>query len=355
VETLKAARRLGHALDHEAEYSEAEPLLRRSVDGLRHALGEEHSDTLEAMADLASLYEGRGKLAEAEMLYIKTLDGRRRAQGDEHNDTLSTMNNLAVLYMYQKKFAQAEPLLVKVLEVRRRVLRKDHPSTLVVMMNLGGLYHNQGQLARAERLMVEALEIMRRVKGEDHPDTLACMRNLAFLYKDQRQYPKAKLLLVREMEVRRRVPGPHPPGLWNCIFPLVGLILGGPDLSDDDRSRGLELARKLTELGPYNHYSWKWLGVAEYGNGHWDAAIAAENRCIALRKDQGWRFQHLILAMAHARRGDRAEAQRWYEKVQAVILLPGAPGWNDTPRWLIDEAKTLFGLADLPEDVFARP
>jgi serine/threonine protein kinase len=51
-ETLNAARRLGHALGHERRGDEAEPLLRRSVDGLRRVLGERHRDTLEAMAAL---------------------------------------------------------------------------------------------------------------------------------------------------------------------------------------------------------------------------------------------------------------------------------------------------------------
>jgi tetratricopeptide (TPR) repeat protein len=83
--------------------------------------------------------------------------------------------------------------------------------------------------------------------------------------------------------------------------------------------------------------------VAAYCNGDWDAAIEAEERCNKLRGGSGYHFQSLVLAMAHARRGDRAEAQRWYAPLEATYLLNNPPDWIDTPRWLIAEAKTLLG------------
>jgi tetratricopeptide (TPR) repeat protein len=207
AETLKAARRLGHALYHENKYAEAEPLLRKSLEGLRRVLGEGHYDTLDAMEELATLYRYRGKVAEAETLLIKTLDGRRRTLGWEHNVTLTAMNNLALVYMHQGKPAQAEPLLAKVLEVRRRVLRSEHPDTSTTMSNLAMAYRAQGQFSKAEPLLVEALEISQRVRGEEHSRTLTFMNNLALLYRDQGQYPKAERLLVKVVEVSRRVLG----------------------------------------------------------------------------------------------------------------------------------------------------
>ena len=48
---------------------EAEPLLREAVDGYRKKLGDQHSDTLNAIRDLALLLKDRGKLDEAESLF----------------------------------------------------------------------------------------------------------------------------------------------------------------------------------------------------------------------------------------------------------------------------------------------
>jgi tetratricopeptide (TPR) repeat protein len=99
----------------------------------------------------------------------------------------------------------------------------------------------------------------------------------------------------------------------------------------------------MAELRPNDQLSWKWLGVAEYCNGRWDAAIEAEERCIKLRGDDGFAFQWLGLAMAHARRGDRADAQTWYAPIEAAYLLKNSPTWADTPGWLIAEAAPLLG------------
>ena len=108
AETLNGARRLGHALDDERKFVEAEQLLRRSLDGLSRLLGEDHPDTLQAMNDLAEVYQDQGKLAEAEALYIKTLDGRRRTLGECHDHTLETTSRLAGLYGDQGKPVEAE-------------------------------------------------------------------------------------------------------------------------------------------------------------------------------------------------------------------------------------------------------
>jgi serine/threonine protein kinase/tetratricopeptide (TPR) repeat protein len=207
AETFKAAGELGHALYHENRDPEAEPLLRRSLDGLRRLLGDRHPDTLDAMGSLASLYRKLGKLAEAEMLFIEALDGSRRTLGEEHTNTLGLMNDLAVLYVDQGHLAQAEMLLVKALEVKRRVQGRERPSTRLVMHNLAIVYVRHGQPAQAEPLMIELLEVDRRVKGEKHPDTLTCLNSLALAYQKQGKSAEAEPLLVRALAGRRRLLG----------------------------------------------------------------------------------------------------------------------------------------------------
>jgi tetratricopeptide (TPR) repeat protein len=95
------------------DFPAAQPHLERSVEIRRRALGEEHTDTLFSVNNLAGLYLARGQYAQAEPLYVQTLDVRRRVLGDEHTDTLLSMNNLAVAYQEQGQYAKAEPLYVK--------------------------------------------------------------------------------------------------------------------------------------------------------------------------------------------------------------------------------------------------
>jgi hypothetical protein len=59
---------------------------------------------------------------DAEELEVKVLEASRRVLGEEHPDTITAMANLASTYWNQGRWKEAEELQVKVLEVRRRVL-----------------------------------------------------------------------------------------------------------------------------------------------------------------------------------------------------------------------------------------
>jgi serine/threonine protein kinase len=118
-------------------YPEAQRQIERAVDLLRGSLGEDNSETLKTVNDLAVLYLNQGNFAQAEPLVARVLAIQRRVLGDKHLDTLTTMNSLAGTYWEQGKYAQAEPLLAKILQLRRRALGEEHPDTLRVMHNLG--------------------------------------------------------------------------------------------------------------------------------------------------------------------------------------------------------------------------
>jgi serine/threonine-protein kinase len=217
VETLNAVRRLGHALEDEEKHDEAEPLLRRSLDGLSHALGKEHPDTLHAMDCLACVYQNQGKLSKAEQLFAKGLEISRRVRGEEHRDTLLFMEDLAVLYFDERKFAHAETLFVKVLEGRRRILGEAHPDTIRSIYNLAGVYKEQVKLAQAEPLLVKVLEIGPRVQGETHPDMLTAARQLGHLYLMNREFARSIPLLEDVLRWSRDKLGPDHPDTLNTM------------------------------------------------------------------------------------------------------------------------------------------
>ncbi len=110
--------------------------------------------------------------------------------------------------------------------------------------------------------------------------------------------------------------------------------------------------RKARELGLEEQLYWKCQGLIEYCRGDWDAAIRATEKCIERRGDDGWQFQHLILAVAHARRGEMDEARAWYAR--AGSPAPDAEPLADTPAWLIEQAATLL-TAERPDDQADAP
>jgi serine/threonine protein kinase/tetratricopeptide (TPR) repeat protein len=89
-----------------------------------------------------------------------------------------------------------------------------------------------------------------------------------------------------------------------------------PDPAVRQPARAVELARKAVEDEPRVAPVWNTLGVALYRTGAWDEAIQALTRSVELTRG-GSPHDWLFLAMAHWRKGDRAEARTWYEKAVA--------------------------------------
>lgn len=59
-------------------------------------LGQDHSDTVESIYELASIYDAQQlKWGEADCLYRKALQITRRVHSDEHPQTLKAMKYLA--------------------------------------------------------------------------------------------------------------------------------------------------------------------------------------------------------------------------------------------------------------------
>ena len=342
------------------QYDVARRHASRSYQLRRDLMGPEQPETLTSMHILANVLWQMGstddketqKKVEASKLWEQTLEIRRRILGPEHPDTLMTMGNLGVVLMAQGKLDEARKLDEQTLEIRHRIRGPEHPDTLNAMGNLGAVLMAQGKLDEARKLHEQTLEIQRRILGPEHPDTLISMENVVYELSVQGKKDEFRALLEQLLEIRRRVLGPGHPDTRRSRFNLVVLILNTLDRPTADRTRALELTREWRGLHPDDQHSWKWLGVAEYCNGNWDAAIQATERCIKVRRDNGWAFQWIVLAVSHARRGEMDQAREWYAKARPAINA-GKGGLIDTPRWLVDEAVSLLGVA--PTQGEAKP
>ncbi len=199
-DTLTALNNLAFLLDSKGDYSGAEPLYRRALEGRERVLGRDHPDTLTSVSNLAGLLENKGDYAGAELLYRRALEGQERVLGKDHPDTLRSVGNLAGLLCSKGDYAGAEPLYRRALEGRERVLGKDHPSTLNSVNNLAFLLKSKGDYTGAEPLCRQALEGQERVLGKDHPDTLDSMKDLADMLEKTECFNEARLLRLRRID-----------------------------------------------------------------------------------------------------------------------------------------------------------
>jgi tetratricopeptide (TPR) repeat protein len=297
---------------------------------------------------VARVLKSQDRFDEARKLFEQTLEIQRRILGPEHPDTLRSMNSLANVLQNQGQLEEARALHEQALAILRRILGPEHPDTLGSMNNLAIVLGDQGQLEQARKLFEQTLEIQRRILGPEHPRTLGSMNNVAEMLSRQFKYDQARKLYEPALDTEQRVlPANHPQTL-ESMNGLVRMLLASPDASNHDRARALELARRAAGLHPGNRRCWNWLSVAEYRNGHWDAAIQSAAKSIELRGDDSPDFPLLVLALGHAQRGEMDQARQWYAEARPA-LEPGKTG--DALRWLIDEARARLDVTLIPGDV----
>ncbi|KAJ7821749.1 hypothetical protein B0H14DRAFT_3733179, partial [Mycena olivaceomarginata] len=197
---------------HYAErYEQAAELEDVVLEKLRGNLGEDHLDTLLAMANRADTYCRMGQLPKAEELEVAVLNKRRDILGEDHPDTLHAMENLALTFYELGQLKKAEELEIAVLKKRRDVLGEDHRDTLRSIGNLAGTFHQLGQLNKAEELEIAVLKKRRDILGEDHQDTLHAMRNLARTFYESGQLNKAEELEIAVLKKQRGILGEDHP------------------------------------------------------------------------------------------------------------------------------------------------
>jgi tetratricopeptide (TPR) repeat protein len=113
-----------------------------------------------------------------------------------------------------------------------------------------------------------------------------------------------------------------------------------PDRPPREYDEAVEHARGAVALAPKEGGIHNTLGLAEYRCGRWDAAIAAAEQSMTLQQG-GSALDWFILAMAHARKGDKDEAIRWFDK--AVVSTKKKAADDVELRQFWTEAANLLG------------
>jgi WD40 repeat protein len=97
--------------------------------------------------------------------------------------------------------------------------------------------------------------------------------------------------------------------LNNQAWPLVA----GPE-GQRKPAQGLELIQKAVELSPDNGLLLNTLGVAQYRNGQYAAAVVTLEKSLAAAKGESDAFDLFFLAMCHARHGEPARAKDCFDR-----------------------------------------
>jgi tetratricopeptide (TPR) repeat protein len=116
---------------------------------------------------LGELYRLQGRYSEAEPLLKRSLEMRERKFGTDNLKIAESLNNLAALYNILQRYDESETLLKRSLLILENTLGPDHPSVAQNLNNLASVYRILGRFGEAIPLLMRAQEIAIKIDEEN--------------------------------------------------------------------------------------------------------------------------------------------------------------------------------------------
>ncbi|MEZ6085220.1 MAG: tetratricopeptide repeat protein [Phycisphaerae bacterium] len=164
---------------------------------------------LSAITELARVRYAQGRRDEAISLATANIKRQKAMLGDNHFDTLGTMNMLGGQYQEIGRFDEARKLLGDVSIAYLKKFGSRHPKTLAATSNSASLLVQLGEYAEAEKIFRNVLEIQLEDIGEEHADTLITLNNLADVTMELGDVKEAEAAHRRVLRISRKVLGPE--------------------------------------------------------------------------------------------------------------------------------------------------
>lgn len=200
---------LAVSLGHQAEYTEAESLMRKALAIDEKTFGLDHPELVAIdLSNLAALLYTKGDYVAAEPPLRRALAISEKSLGRDDPRLALILHNLGMVLVGKNDYADAEPLLRRALAILEKA---GGPEVAPCLANLGDLLRTEYRYAEAEPLLRRALAIDEKVHGLDHPYVATDLNNLGLLLEEQGDYPGAEKLFRRAVDIDEKMLGPDHP------------------------------------------------------------------------------------------------------------------------------------------------
>ena len=181
--TIKALMDTGSSLLDVGKVGVALPLLTKAWEALRCVHGDDHRDTIDAAASVASCCYDAGLYERAELMYKDCLTKLSALLGERARETIDIKQQVSLCLSTRGACEEAAALLRECLDATRTDLGAEHPATMDVTDALADVLLDKGSFKEAEQLLATCLENSKRLLGTEHPKArwLPCARLPLFL------------------------------------------------------------------------------------------------------------------------------------------------------------------------------
>ncbi len=193
---------------------------------------------------------------------------------------------------------------------------------------------NLGNALKGKGLLDDAITEYREALKSNFPGAYMVHGNLGDAFQEKGQLDKALAEYREGIRLKK-----DDAQLYNHLARLLATC---PDLKLRDAGQAVATAKKAVDLASGDGGCWNTLGIAQYRNGDWKAALAALNKSVQLRKG-GDSSDFFFLAMAHWQLNEKDKARAWYE--QAVAWMDKHNPKSKELKRFREEATALLGLA----------
>jgi eukaryotic-like serine/threonine-protein kinase len=193
-------RTLGKTYMGLGRLDDAEREIRSALAARTAALGPEHVDVAESLADLANLYVARADYDAADRVNEQSLQIRRRLLGDRHPLVAETLFDRSVLLKDRGEFDAAYQAAREALSIREQVFGANSNEVAETLEWLGLIAASgRGDLVTGEQLVLRGYDIRRRLFGENDVRTAISASNVGSVYLYAGKYDQAAVFYRRAM------------------------------------------------------------------------------------------------------------------------------------------------------------
>jgi tetratricopeptide (TPR) repeat protein len=211
--TARLMNDLGLLYHARAQYTDAEPLLRRALAIDEDAYGPDHLNVAMHLNNLCLLLKDTNRPGEAETLMRRSLAIHERTYSSDHPQVATSLNNLASLLQDTNQLGKAEPLIQRALAIDEKFYGPNHPNVAIDLNTLGGLLKDTNRPGEAELPYRRALAIDEKFYGPNHPNVAIDLNNLGYLLLDTNRPGEAEPLLRRALTIDEDAYGPDHPNV----------------------------------------------------------------------------------------------------------------------------------------------
>jgi len=237
---------LGMLRDAQANYDEAERLVREGLDLEERQPIPDRATVARTTAALGQILEDRGAYDRA----IPVLEHAVALQSSSASltaDLSASMTELANSHFYAGHLAVSDSLNRRVLEIDRRLYGEHHPNVANDLINLGAIQFEFGHFADAERFYREATSIIAGFYGPNHQETASAFTMLGRALLSEGRDAEADSMLVRALAIQERVYGPVHPRVASTLNELgkIAEHRGRLDEAEGDFSRMADIYKSV--------------------------------------------------------------------------------------------------------------